>query len=272
MAVPPYWNTGFKKTQIAAFTDVADWIVGIRTMLTATLDVADRWVESPANTFTSPAHPVSGNKIVMTFTRATALRLQAAVSQIVNGVTTAFVANGFEADIAGSLTAQIMAGPSHFWTESSAVTPEMIGVALSDPSPEASSGFSFGAIVRSARNTGQAAYLLNCDVWQGLPDAQPVSQPRALGPVFIAAAASQELKTAGGSNIDLPVAACTWPTVTRPIFIGNLIQFVWVDQNFAAGSLISVPIDVGVIGIFQVCGGMTAANSGRGARIAVRVA
>ncbi len=273
MAIPSYWASGFKKSVSAAFTDVADWIVAIRTMLTATLDVADRWVESPAGTFTSPADPISGNQIVLVLVRTSALRMWTTVSQIVGGVTTAMSIPG-EADISGaSVMASIMAGPRHFWTEINIAFGEFSGIAMADPSPEAPSGFVFAVIAKAVRAQNTAVLTLNADAWQACPDAQAGDYYRALGPTFIAAAASQEMKTAGGSNVFFPVAATTWPTTTASRFIGNLNQFVWVDPGFAAGDLVSVPIDVGVVGVFQVLNSnVTRACLGRGAKLAVRVA
>ncbi len=270
MATPAYWATGYKKLTIAAFTDVADWIIGIRTMLTSTLDVADRWVESPANTFTSPADAITGNKVVMALTRTSATALDAAFSQIVGGVTTAFVANGFRAQITGSVTATIFAGPKHFWTQSSGT--EMLAIAMGDPSPEAPSGFSAQALVRSFRNNGGAGYSTNDDVWQGIPDSGngTVGCPRAMSPFFLEGG-TQDQATAGGSYFYTPVAAVFWSTTLISRFIGNLYQFVWVDGTFAAGNFVSVPIDVGVVGVFQVLAGMSRANGGIGARLAVRI-
>jgi hypothetical protein len=270
MAIPSYWNTGFKKTTIASFTDVTDWITGIQTMLTATLDVADRWVESPAGTFTSPADPITGNQLVMVLTRTTALRLGAVFKQIVGGVTTAMNAT-FEADISGTVTATIFAGPKHFWTQSSAG--EMLAIVMADPSPEPASGFSAQAIARGFRNSGQAAYSANADVWQGIADTSNggIGAVRADGPASIDGGSVDEI-TAGGSFVYFPVAAVFWASITLPLFIGNLFQFVWVDgASFSAGSFVSVPIDVGVIGVFQVIAGTSRAQNGNGANLAVRI-
>jgi hypothetical protein len=275
MATPSYWATGFKKAQTAAFTDVADWLTAIRTMLTATLDVADRWTESPSGTFTSPADPVSGSQIRLAISRTSAVRLQFVATQIVNSVAVGLTQG--ECDISGSVQAWIFAGPYHFWTEvPGGDYAGMVGV---DTTPEPANLITTYGFFKVARNVGQADFDQHCDYWMavdGNADGGFISRARCQGPFNVANNSGYEVKTAGGSFVYFPAVGVAYPTNgsnANQRFCGTFPQFVYVDNSWVGGQLVPVPVDVGVIGIFYVCSSkMTNSNANLGPRIAVRYA
>ena len=276
MAAPSYWNTVFRKSVSAAFTDVADWLTAIRTMLTSTLPVGSRWTESPTNTYVSPADPVSGYTITLVVARTSAVRMFMSCTQTVNGVGYGVLQG--ECDISGSVQANIFAGPTHFWTESPAG--DFGGCVGVDTTPEPPGQITSYVFSKIGRNIVQAVMTVQADYWHaqdGNVDGGLLSRARCQGPYFVANAAGYELKTAAGSFIYFPAVGVTYPTQgvnTNQRLCGIFPQFVWVDSSWTAGQLVPVPVDFGVIGVFQVVTStVTPSNGGaNGARLAIRVA
>lgn len=274
MATPSYWATGFKKATTAAFTDVADWLTAIRTMLTATLDAADRWTESPAGTFSSPADPVSGNFMRLIISRTSALRLLFVHTQVVGGISS--VTTQGECDISGSSQAELFAGPNHFWTQIQGG--DFAGCVYVDPTPEPAGLLTSVSWFKVARNAGQANFDLHADYWMALDgngDGGFISRARCQGPWFPLGTGGT-LGTAAGSAVFFPAVGVTYPingSNANQKFCGTFPQFVWVDGAVPANTLVSVPIDVGVIGIFQVVSSkVVQSNNGLGPQLAVRAA
>jgi len=275
MAAPSYWNTVFRKSVSAAFTDVADWLTAIRTMLTSTLPVGSRWTEGATNVYTSPADPVSGYTIVLTLARTSAVRMFMSCTQTVNGVGYGVLQG--ECDISGSVQANIFAGPTHFWTEIPGG--DFGGCVGVDTTPEPPGQITSYVFSKMSRNIVQAAFNLQADMWHAQDanvDAGAPVRARCQGPYFVANATGYEFKTAAGSFIYFPAVGVTYPTQglnTNQKFCGIFPQFVWVDPSWIGGNLVPVPVDFGVIGVFQVVSSlMTAANNTNGAKLAIRVA
>ncbi len=276
MATPSYWATDFIVATTAPMNDFTDWITAIRTALTVTLPVASRWTESPANTFNSPANPVSGNFMRMVLLRNAANSLQFTFSAVVGGVSSGTILTGQCFLSVANTPAIIYAGPTHFWTN---LTPndDYAGCVIVDPTPEPAGLVAAPVFARVARNAGTNPLDAHADFWAGVDpngNTVAVTKARAQGPFYPVDANTCQLITAGGSYVFFPVVGVVYPTGgsdANQRTVGTFPQFVWVDPSFSPGSYVSVPIDVGVIGIFQVLTSkVTTANGTRGAVLAVR--
>jgi hypothetical protein len=211
----------------------------------------------------------------LAISRTSATRLQFIHSQIVSNISTTVMQGA--CDISGTKQAYIMAGPKHLWTEIGG-NGQFFGCVMVDPSPEPAGLISLASFSFVASDTVGNGLNRSADFWSAADINLNINQQtraRAFGPFYVVNNSSNELITAAGSYVYFPVSGCSYPvagTATDNRFCGTFAQFVWVERTIAAGSFVSVPIDVGVIGIFQVLTNLiTPANNSNGARLAVRV-
>lgn len=270
MAVPSYYATSFVRASQGGVMDVADWITLIDTALTVSLPLADRWTKL-GSTYTSPVDPDTGFFIQATITREAADQMR----MIVQDQNLAVVQNGnADINVAGSLV-KVFAGPKHLYCEGNG---EWAGCAMVDPSPEAANMPSIVVYANTIRDTGNnVPFFVDIPERWFANDAIGGRWGRFTGPWFAPnPGANGRLLTAGGSEVVFPVRAIEFngPGVANDRFTGNVFQFAWVDYQHSPGSIVSVPIDVGVQGSFEVTslgimGGQTFGQV-QAARLAVR--
>lgn len=268
MAVPSYYATSFVRASQGGVLDVADWITLIDTALTVSLPLADRWTKV-GSTYTSPVDPDTGYFMNVTPTRVSAVQM----SFIVRDQNLTVVKDG-AADISGTGDlVKVFAGPKHLYCEGAG---EWAGCAMVDPSPEASNAPSVQVYAKTIRDVGN-----NVPFFTGVPerwvanDAIGGGWGRFSGPWYPSTPGDARLLTAGGSEVVFPVRAIAFagPGVANDRFTGNVFQFAWVDRLHTPGSIVSVPIDVGVQGNFEVTNLNTMADAfglNQSCRLAVR--
>ena len=180
-------------------------------------------------------------------------------------------------DFVTSAQANIFCGPKHFWCEYTVAGGDFMGAVYVDPTPESPSSLTTVGFCKMAKNIAPADFDLHADYWHGVDanvDGGFILRARAQGPWYPVNGNTCQLITAGGSFVYFPVVGVTYPTLSSNAnqrFCGTFPQFVWVDQTFVGGNLVSVPIDVGVTGVFQVVSSKCITSNGaQGPRLAVR--
>lgn len=254
MAIPNIFASNFAYATVQNVTDVQTWIDGIRTLLTTTLAVADRWTESPTNTLVSPADPVSGYKMTLVLSRITALRM-GFVTKDQNGNT---IVSNFEVIATSGETAKISGGPKHIITWGTSGT-NFGASTLVDPSPEAANAPTIVVFTKCSHAGGGGVSFGNLpERWNEFG----ATSGGACGPYFVVSSGSMQCMTAAGSMVYIPVAMAVWTVSSNPLFVGYAYQMVWADVGIAAPARVEVPIDDGVVGIFERCGFLATMGSG----------
>lgn len=249
MAIPDIFASNFAFTSAQMASDVQAWMDAIRTLLTSTLAVGDRWTESPTNTLKSPVDPISGYFMTLVLTRTTALRMRFLIKDQ-NGNT---VLDG-EADITGTEVVKISGGPKHIYTWSTGN--EFALATLCDPAPEAPNAPTIVVFCKCRKNGATGAdfsFPTIPERWSAFGDVvgAGINSGRILGPYSTVNTAGAQLYTAGGSAVFTPAACCSLPAATNPLFEGHAYQLVWADQSVANNGRVEVPIDDGAVGIFE---------------------
>lgn len=249
-----WYGTSFDYVSLGSVTDVQTVINSLRTSLTSTLPAADRWTESPTGTFKTPPD-LRGRfyKIAVAKTTATRMAFQVFdqdARQIVNG----------EIQIAGAgSTVNIYTGPYHVFIEANnAGTWEFARACMSDPRPEALDAhpiWTFGYAHRdSAGNL--TGFGDKPGFWSFLTIGGTLQSTAeyVMHPCLTANdSTNAHLMTESGADVAIPVEACTTSNVIGGYFVcGKLFQLVFVSHDQAPGVSLSIPIDSGVTGNFQV--------------------
>lgn len=275
MAVPSYWDTDFAvRVSSGTIANLTALLAEVRAILTVTLPVASRWTESPTGTFTSPLD-ANNNAMRITIFDGGGGTIGVTGIQIVNNGTV--TVNTGRCNIGGNSIITIFAGPKHFWMEFGNGG-NFFGAVIMDPTPEQVSLYSVNSIFKSSVNQF-GGNDQHADMWAANDpnnDGLATSKARCQGPWYpVNAGGTFQMITAGGSFVFFPAVGVLYPTNgsnANLVFLGTLVQFVWVDQSYNASVRVSVPIDVGVIGVFQVLGSLvTPSIAGNGPKLAVRV-
>lgn len=260
MAVPNIFASNFAYTTFAGVTDVQTIMDGLVTLLTSTLAVADRWTNSPAYTLTSPVDATTGYKMQVVLSRITATRMGFVIKNQ-DGNT---VLNG-EVVISSGETIKVTAGPKHLYLWGTSGT-SFGGMTLVDPAPEAPNAPTIVVFGKTSHNTGGAAFSFGTlpERWSCFGDAIGVgiNSGRCLGPYFIVNAAGCQFITAAGSFVYVPAAMCSLPAANNPQFVGHAYQLMWADSSVGMPARVEVPIDDGVVGIFERIGYMIVMGQG----------
>lgn len=276
MAVANIFARSYGVATIASVSDVQSIIDAIRTLLTSTLAVGDRYTESPTNTFQGPADPVSGASHKLVFVRASATEIQVTVT---NKDGTGDGGTHAIASWAGQ-TCKVYAGPNHFFMKKggSADNDEEIQSYVVDPAPEAANVALPVNYTRSMRNNGGGSNNLELESFRVIPADGTVGYAKRMSmPAFSSNPGypNGTLLTAGGSEVALPVFMSSLPgaTLANNRGTGAVPQCVWVDAGHTAGQQVVVPIDTGVLGTFEVTSTLSEGFGATGcARLAFRVA
>lgn len=274
MSIANIFARSYASVTVAGVTDVQAVMDAIDTLLKTTIPtVGDRWTEPVADTYQSPADPVSGAYMKIAFVRASALILNFSVVDH-NGL-----GAGGGSIAPGSGTAiRVFAGPTHFHMRQlgATVNDNCATAFVADPSPEAMNASNPVVFSRSNRAGGGGFNNITLEKFIGR-DALPASyQNRLSFPGYTSnpGAPNGTLLTAGGSEIAFPVFMSTFTSAAN---LGNnrgsggCPQTVWVDAVHIEGNLIVVPIDTGVTAVFEVTNTICDDNNGA-ARLAFRVA
>jgi hypothetical protein len=267
MTVPSIFNTDFVRLEDLSCSDVADVVADIGTILTATLPVASRWTDLGSGEYQSPAIDPSGAnhymRILVQKTAATRMRFHVKNSA---GVT---VQDG-EIDFTTSMQYRIWAGPYHLAVEFeySGPTYEVAWASMIDPTPlpHVSIGQYITCCARRKNLDGSPVGTNYADEALMIDDygfTNPVSRittyEAGSGPVVTGL-------TSAGSKVALPLEMHVY--LGGAYNVGKCYQMVFLPTTIAYKTTVSVPIDNGVTGDFEVCG--KTVLSYRGVRLAFR--
>jgi len=249
-----WYGTSFDYITESLVTDVNTIIGDIRTSLTSTLPSADRWTESPSGTFKSPPD-LRGRFMKVTLTRTSATRLAFQLSdfnsfQIVNGE--------IDVAVAGS-PVNMYTGPYHLYIEANnGGAWEFARATLTDPRPEALDAHPFCTFGNSSRNSS-GTLLSNAnhpDYWCFLQEDSTIVTNVQWGthPThYNDDTANGHCQSESGADIACPLVLCTRSSSLNDYYpAGKAFQAVYVSRDNAPGVQMSIPIDVGVTGNFQV--------------------
>jgi hypothetical protein len=271
MSTPSYLATDFLKDTLLAIADVQSILDQLTTTLLTNLPVGSRWTQPVAGTYKSPPDAV-GRFMRVVVSRISATRMQFKAED--QNLTT--IIDG-TLDLSALGNARIYAGTYHLAIETQVgATYEFGHASLVDPRPEAlnvSASYVIGNTERNAAGAQHPATTRCPDAWF-MQDSGGVVTRRRSGYLhgIDVTESQQDLKTTTGKEIVLPIpVAFANSALNKSFRAGMLFQCLWVDQSHNALDQISPPIDVGVIGIFEVMGRIkTNANNGS-AKLAIRV-
>lgn len=264
MAVPNIFGN-FAYDTVPAVADVQAIIDDIKTLLTSTLAVGDRWVDSPSNTLTSPADPVSGYFMQLILARVSATRMTFRVKD--QNLQTAI--DGEYVLTAGE-TIKISGGPKHIFVWGTAGA-AMVLATMSDPSPEAPNAPTTVVFAKTSHtSSGTPVSFGNLpERWSSFSFG---ANTNCLGPYFTLNSGSPSLYTAAGSAIYVPAAMVVWTVSSNPLFCGHGHQLMWGDSSIVSQGRVEVPIDDGVVGIFERIGFLGVLGQGFANQCAVLLA
>ena len=269
MTAPSFINTGFAFASVAAATDVQNIIDAVNTMLTSTLSAAatgvypngERWSLSGAGPYVFTAPSDNGGRFMkVTLTRTTQFRLEFKFEDP-SGV----LCDG-EIDIAnpGPTPVNIFGGPGHLTIESiNAGTRETAQAFLTDPTPEpmaSSAVYVYGRVFRDTAGV-VVTNRANSDFWAGRYRGGTTT-----GTTLYQMGCRPTSQSYDGVNCHLRTQAGS--DVVAPYYIGSdtasfgatwlngnkAYMHIAVDVNNAPGSILTVPIDIGITGTFYVLG------------------
>jgi len=257
MTVPSFYNTDFRRIEVAGSVDVQDVIDDIIDELTVQLPVASRWTALGGGEYRSPYQdPTGANRFMsVVLTRVSAVLMGFHIKDK-NGTT---IRNG-SIQFTTSFTYRIWSGPYHLCVEFEygTATYEQAYAVMLDPTP-----FGLQSIwpyvcawtVRIANGTADVtAYANNC--W--MTDAVGANARIMMSSLT---SIDATLKTTGGNDIVLPAevsvsSSSTWYGA------GKMYQFAVVSSLIAYKTAMTVPLDSGTTGQFEVLGrGSAGANN-----------
>lgn len=266
MSIPSTYDTGFARSEITGKSDVQDLVDAVNTMLTSTLAVADRWTSLGSGEYKAPVDAY-GRTMYVVVTKVSTTRMQFLAkdhkgSTIYNGTI----------DFATSYTARVWAGPGHLVVEMEygSTTFESAGVVMSDPLPFDPSTVGIYVMAWTRRNSSGTNVSDDFDKGVCL-DGKAADGPVGRLALFHSGDSGNAVKgnTEGGSQVVLPAELCIDLGGWRSS--GRLYQLAVVPSGVSAKALITVPLDVGVTGIFEVLGRAEGTGQTCG-RLAVRKA
>jgi len=263
VTVPSFLNTGFAFAQLPAATDVQNIMDAVNTMLTSTLSATptgvypsgERWAAA-SFVFTAPSD-IGGRFMKVTLSRIAQNRMQFQMEDP-GGV----IFDGeIDINIAGTLV-NIFGGPGHLYIEvDNAGTPEMAHAVMVDPTPEpmsVSTVYVYGRVARNSSGTIVSSYN-QADDW-----LERFRNGSVTGVTFYQSGARPTVPAQDTSNTHLRTQAGS--DVVAPMYMGSDISFfggqwlngykiyqaIVVDINNAPGTILNVPIDIGITGQFQI--------------------
>lgn len=258
MTVPSFYNTDFRRIEVAGSVDVQDVIDDIIDELTVQLPVASRWTSLGGGAYRSPYQdPTGANRFMsVVLVRDSAVLLSFQVKDK-NGTTVIDRSIQFTT----SFTYRIWSGPYHLCVEFEygTATYEQAFAVMLDPTPFGLQSVWPYVCAWAARSSAGVAdttnYAISCWMTNGVSPSYRI-MASTLG---IDAA----LKTTGGNDIVLPAEVSV---MSSSIWYGagKMYQFAVVSSLIAYKTAMTVPLDSGTTGQFEVLGrqSLGSANSG----------
>jgi len=257
--VPSFYNTDFRRIEAAGSTDVQDVIDDIIDELTVQLPVASRWTALGGGEYRSPYQdPTGANRFMsVVLVRDSAVLLSFQVKDK-NGTTVIDRSIQFTT----SFTYRIWSGPYHLCVEFEygTATYEQAFAVMLDPTPFGLQSVWPYVCAWAPRNSSGAldvvVFANTCYMTDiaGAPARIMMSSFTGIDPA---------LKTTGGNDIVLPAEVAVW---SNSVYYGagKMYQFAVVSSLIAYKTAMTVPLDSGTTGQFEVLGKQSAgtANSG----------
>ena len=266
MAVPSYLSTDFATTELNGVSDWNTVLPEIGTLLTSTLPVASRWTDLGSGEYRCPAQEPSGaNRFFsVVFTRISATRLQVATKN--KGGTTIYTGT---IDFTGSMTCKLFAGPYHIVVQADDGSLEVAYSFMTDPTPFSLDSATYYVYAWTHRNSAGTAYFNPNQFGVGslVTNDAGSTTPRFRGLVWRIANGTISGYSAAGSSLVMPYAVSEVDTFK---FVGHGYQMLLLPYDLAFGTVVTVPLDDGIFGDFEVIG--LVAPSTSFARLGVRVA
>jgi len=250
MTAPSYYATDFARFEAAGCTDVADVITAVDTMLTATLPADSRWTSLGAGEYRCPYQdPAGANRffsIILIADSATRLSFQVNDK---NG--TAVIDRSIT--FTTSMTYRVWAGPYHICIEfeyGAGPTYQQAIACMIDPTPFGlQSVWPYVVAWADRSNVGAVDYSNYANYFFMSDVATPQGRVCMQG-----CGVNTSLKTSGGNNVVLPaevevrLAGAVWWGA------GKMYQFAVVGDTLNYKTALTVPLDSGISGEFEVLG------------------
>lgn len=251
MTTPRFLGTDFRRVSLTGVTDVQTIIDEIVEEITLNLPAASRWSDEGGGEYKTPPDS-AGRFMTVTLTRISATRYAFHVRDQ-NGNT---VHDGTN-DITAPSPARIWSGPHHLIVETIASTFQEIARAIMvDPAPLALSSharYVYGMNRRNSSGTQINPNGFEAD-WLSADDAGGEAQ-RIVGLMNSSAFNPGTVyETVSGTLLILPVLIFAEPSSNNFDLAGKAFQMIAVEGAISPGTVLTVPVDVGVSGDFEVLG------------------
>jgi len=259
MALPIIFNEAFRYTTSTCTNSTA-----ICTFLEDELVTNGDWTKSTTLTYLSPAD-AAGRFVKIVASTPAATKLDLAFYDLFgNGIQTR------EIQLDASQEVRIYSGPHHCAVDAIRATPESVGVALTDPSPDtiyqAVNNYVYAWGHRNTSGTvGTGSATLD---FYSRTMAGTISGGGAVLSFNFSNASSGEFKNVNGDYICIPVEVGTQDSTNASRYAGMLYQCILTDDTPAIGDELVISMDGSTTGTFKCCGKVANANR----RIAWRIA
>jgi hypothetical protein len=258
MAPPTFYGTSFRRLELLAVTDVQTIIDSIKDEVLSQLPVASRWTNLGLDKLRTPPD-TSGRFMSVQLTRTAMTRLGFHVRNQIDDT----ILNG-ELDI-GTSVVRIWSGDYHLFVERQEGGGfEKAHAFMTDPRPEALNAHEFYVMAKTERNSLGAVFP-NAGVsrtWFA-KDATGVVSERERLATFLA----NECKTFSGEEAATGALFAALASDSTNRRAGYAFQLALVDVANSQSLSIGLPVDAGVVGTFEVLGGLDVTN---GQRLAIR--
>lgn len=273
MAVPSCFDTDFLRVALAGITDVQTILDELNDNLTVDLPVASRWTALGGGVYRSPIQDPGGANRFMTITatRASATR----ITWVVRDQNGNVVMDGCF-DISGTATCVIWTGPYHACVEVlyGGSTTEGGYAFMTDPSPFGMGSAPTYVVGRTRRNSAGTLFGTQTMATWAMNDQSGASSMTARMMGFTVNSASVAMRgdtTAGSVAVLAAEVAYSFSASVRR-WSGRGYQVIVVPDFLTAYTEVQVPLDSGVIGVFEVLALAGVTTSIFNASIAVRKA
>ncbi len=253
MAISSFLNTDYRYYSRLAVTDVATIIADLATEL-----VASGWTDEDGvgtGPFSSPEEVGDGSLMWLVLTSLAATQLQIQVYDHAGCLINNQTASRLYID-AGGTNISYFTGPRHCFVSAARATPECFGVARLDQYPhidgEVRSNF---VCTQGPRNNAGSLTNYSLAYWFGLQLNATSYSGSYISPASMNVGVTGRLSVDGGKNMCYPLYFADYNNKMR---MGCMPQAMLVPSSIAFGTVVTIPIDVGVTGDFVVVGIATA--------------
>jgi len=254
MTVPSVFASDFRYATLTGVTDVQTVMDKIDDEITAQLPTASRWTDLGSGVYKSPPQdPTDANRFMQVeLIRDSATRLSFKImdksgSAIYDGAI----------DFTTSCDAKIWCGPYHLVVQLkyAGSTYEEAYAVMLDPTPfglTMTPLFVIGYTRRNSTGTLVGNHYPDEAVLNDVYGASPVRRLTMCTPSAVGATVNGQ--TAGGSNIAVPIECDAQVTSGQHRWAGRPYQFITGPLTLSPEAVITVPLDDGVSGDFEVLG------------------